>query len=402
MEIIKKLFLIIVLISAALFGQSKDSVAVKNKELNQLRNDIVSLERELRSISSKEKESLTALQKISQQNLLLNKVINTLISEEKIKLKEIKEIENQIGIIEKKISLMREKYSNYLVWVYKNIGSSPFKYLLSSSSLNQAVMRIRYLQYISESNEKTIGNLESNKKELASLKSQLHNEFDEKEFLVNQKKLEQGILVEKENDRRELIDKLKKNQVTISEEIDEKRKAEIEIKNLISKLIEKERERKSKLLEKKAEGKPVVDYNYNYANLAEFGQLKGKLIWPIRDGKIVRKFGENRNERLNTVTLNYGIDINVKGNDNIYNVGEGIVSVIDYIPGFGTVLIITHKNEFRTVYGHIKDIRVREGDKVKGGDILGTISESLEGKILHFEIWNERNFQNPEVWLVRR
>jgi len=48
------------------------------------------------------------------------------------------------------------------------------------------------------------------------------------------------------------------------------------------------------------------------------------------------------------------------------------------------------------------DIKVREGDKVKGGDILGSISESLEGKILHFEIWNERNFQNPEVWLVRR
>ncbi|MCK9279452.1 MAG: peptidoglycan DD-metalloendopeptidase family protein [Melioribacteraceae bacterium] len=402
MEIIKKLFLLIVIFSASLFAQSKDSVAVKNKELSQLRNDIVSLERELRSISSKEKESLNALQKISQQNLLLNKVINNLINEEKLKLNDIKGIENQIGIIEKRISLMREKYSNYLVWVYKNLGTSPFKYLLSSSSLNQAIMRIRYLQFISESNEKTIESLKTNRRELASLKSKLHTEYNDKEILVNQKRLEQGMLTEKEKDRRELISKMKKNQVIITEEIDEKRKAEIEIKNLITRLIEKERERKSKLLEKKAEGKPVIDYNYNYANLAEFGQLKGRLIWPIRDGKIVRKFGENRNERLNTVTLNYGIDINVKGDDYIYNVGEGIVSVIDYIPGFGTVLIITHKNEYRTVYGHIKDIKVREGDRVKGGDILGSISESLEGKILHFEIWNERNYQNPEVWLVRR
>lgn len=48
------------------------------------------------------------------------------------------------------------------------------------------------------------------------------------------------------------------------------------------------------------------------------------------------------------------------------------------------------------------DIIVKEGQKVSAGDIIGRVSDSLEGTILHFEIWYERNYQNPEVWLVRR
>ena len=43
-----------------------------------------------------------------------------------------------------------------------------------------------------------------------------------------------------------------------------------------------------------------------------------------------------------------------------------------------------------------------EGDKISGGSPIGRVNESLEGNILHFEIWNERNYQNPELWLARK
>ena len=83
-------------------------------------------------------------------------------------------------------------------------------------------------------------------------------------------------------------------------------------------------------------------------------------------------------------------------------VAEGIVSVIDWIPGYGSVIIITHKNEYRTVYSHLSDLYVSEGDKVKMGSVIAKVGESLEGNILHFEIWNSRSNQNPEVWLVKK
>ncbi len=126
------------------------------------------------------------------------------------------------------------------------------------------------------------------------------------------------------------------------------------------------------------------------------------MTWPVASGKIVRKFGENRNEKLKTVTLNYGVDIKSKSNEKVFAVAEGVVSVIDWIVGFGSIIIITHKGDFRTVYGHIDNIQVNEGDIVQAGTELGTVTQSLEGSIIHFEIWDERNYKNPQNWLVKK
>jgi len=34
--------------------------------------------------------------------------------------------------------------------------------------------------------------------------------------------------------------------------------------------------------------------------------------------------------------------------------------------------------------------------------LIGQVNDTLEGSILHFEIWNERNYQNPQEWLVKK
>ncbi len=106
--------------------------------------------------------------------------------------------------------------------------------------------------------------------------------------------------------------------------------------------------------------------------------------------------------RLKLSHLNYGIDFEARGEKAVYAVAEGIVSAIEWIPGYGSVVIITHRDNFRTVYGHLSDINVLENNKVIAGDLIGKVNESLEGSILHFEIWNERNYQNPQEWLVKK
>ena len=54
---------------------------------------------------------------------------------------------------------------------------------------------------------------------------------------------------------------------------------------------------------------------------------------------------------------------------------------------------------YRTVYGHVSEIFVSEGDKVKSGSVLALVDEGIDGYVLHFEIWNGRDKQNPEKWL---
>jgi murein hydrolase activator len=144
------------------------------------------------------------------------------------------------------------------------------------------------------------------------------------------------------------------------------------------------------------------DYDLGTSTFSSFAKLKGNMIWPLYKGKIIRKFGENRNKTLNTITLNYGVDIKAYKDKNVLCVGEGVVAALDWLPGYGNVVIVSHKDGYRTVYSHLSEIFVSEGDKVKKSSVLALVDEGLDGYVLHFEIWKARDKQNPEHWLSKK
>lgn len=391
------------LFATAVIAQTTRQIEQKSSELSNIKEEIVDLEKQLKNLTLQEKESLSTLNKIEKQKLLLGKVIAGLNRQEKQKRNKINTYNTGIKNIEKKIEELRKEYAKYVVWVYKNSKASELKYLLMAENVNQALIRYKYLSYVTRQNEKNVNDLDENIKSLEQLKTNLKNEIEELAVLEKEKAGEQDRLEKRISEKEKLLTSLRKNSAAIEREIDEKRIAEIQIKNLITKLIEEERERLKKLREEKLKDKNITTVpDYNYDSFENFAQLKGKLNWPASNGNIIRKFGENKNEQLKTVTLNYGIDLKTPKGGNVYAVAEGIVSAIEWIPGYGSVVIVTHKNNFRTVYGHLDNIKVNEGAKVTGGDTIGTVNESLEGSVMHFEIWNERNYQNPEEWLVKK
>jgi septal ring factor EnvC (AmiA/AmiB activator) len=416
---VNKFFLLVLIFCLNINLIAQESLTGKNEELTEIRSEIKKLEQEMKLKTKAETESLQALEKINKQNLLLSKLINGLLFEERLKEYEIATIDTSINKTEQEIKLLKDSYSKYIIWVYKNNGDSFWKYILDSKSINQALVRLKYLNYLTKKSKENVEKLKEIKLTLIGLKEMRQKELHEKEMLIKEKESEQKVLNDKKKEKNALLKDLKKDKKYLSKEITEKRNSEILIKNLISKLIEEERIRKTKEKEKRLtstdkkendkSGKNIdiespkerVFSSVNYDNFENFGSLKGKLNWPVKSGSIIRKFGENVNDKLKTVTLNYGIDIKTASDASVVSVAEGIVSAVDWIPGFGSVIIITHSNNYRTVYGHVGDLAIGEGVKVKRGTVLGTVNESLEGNILHFEIWNDRNYQNPQVWLSR-
>jgi len=382
-------------------AQSNIKIEEHNVVLQNLRTEISSLQSKLNELSDQEKKSLQALQNINRQNLLISQIITKLKQEENQKEREIHRLNYEIAELESEIEKLRNDYSNYLVWLYKHRKGSFLKFLLSAESINQAVIRYKYLNYITSEKQDILNQLKDKKKRITNLIEVREKEKREKERLVVEKETEQQALIDKKIVSELIITSLQEDQNALVQEIDEKRKAEIQIKNLIAKLIEDDRRRQEEMRLARLKNEEVK-FDYNYDNFENFSNLQGVLNWPVKSGKIIRNFGENRNIKLNTVTLNYGVDIQTEKGEEVFAVAEGIISAIEWIPGYGSVVIITHKNNYRTVYGHISEISVIEGDKVNGGTLLGKVNQSLEGNILHFEIWNERNYQNPEVWLVRK
>lgn len=384
------------------FGQTNQKIKQKSEELEKVKVEIINLEKFLKESEEDEKETVKVLEKINHQVHLVNKIIQNLDREEKdIELK-ISKLSTQIQSLETETRELKSDYAEYVKWLYVNGKEVKWNFLIKSDSFNQAIIRYKYFNYVTEKNEERLSNLVVKKNEFEKLSLQFENKNIQKKELETEKIREKNRLSKRESEKNNLIIRLHKNQNNIEKEIDKKRKFEIEIKSRIAKLIEFERGRERKLREAKFKNKSIepIVHEVNYAKFENFSELKGKMNWPVASGKIVRKFGENKNKKLKTVTLNYGIDI--KSNGKVFAVAEGVVSVIDWIVGFGSIIIITHKGDFRTVYGHIANIQVNEGDIVQAGTELGTVNQSLEGNIVHFEIWDERNYKNPQKWLVKK
>ena len=406
------LFLVFFISSFSYTQQNK--IEEKKNELSDIKKQINDLELEIEKKSRKEKETYSTLSNYDQQSFLLKKLIKKIHDEEKLKEREIVNSRKEIKKLESDIKNLRANYSKYVVSIYKYGPVNKWTIIFDSDSFEQAILRLKYLQKFTEKRKKDLENLKQSMQRLIVVKEKLQREKNEKKELAAQKESEEKDLLAKVEESKKILAVIKNDKKELKNEIDAKKDAEEKIKNLITKLIEEEQKRREeagRLANSKVDKsiKPEntgesSSYNIDLStdNFASFSALKGKLNWPVRSAKVVRQFGKNKNSKLNTVTLNYGVDMKVNGDKNVKAVAEGVVSIIDWIPGYGSVVIVTHKGDYRTVYSHLGDIFVNEGDKVKTGSLIGKVGESLEGNILHFEIWNARDHQNPMAWLAKK
>ena len=102
--------------------------------------------------------------------------------------------------------------------------------------------------------------------------------------------------------------------------------------------------------------------------------------------------------------MHSGIDIAANGvaGKDIVAAGSGTVESVSYSgKGYGNHLIINHGNGIKTLYAHCQSISVKQGDKVKKGDVIakvGTTGDST-GNHLHFEVRVNGTAQNPTKYV---
>ncbi len=412
--LLKSFLIFFILFSDLSFSQSND-IEKSKQELSKIKEEITRLEKELAQKTKKEKKSLSALDNISKQNFLVNKMLVDLRTEEKQKQDQINIQIKTIEEIEREIKTLQSNYAKYVTSTYKNGSYSDWESLLNAASFQQAVIRIEYLKRFAASRKNDLIKFEKNKSDLIAAKQKLQIELEAQHKITLQKESEEKTLKQKITEERKILNEIKKDKKLLANSVNEKRKSEKKIRDLIVKLVEEaERKRKAEEELKRKEmlastetktKKEIIqteyDVNLSTTSLGSFAEMKGKLNWPISKGKVVRGFGESLNPKLKTLTVNYGIDIRASGDLSVKSVGEGVVSAVEWLPGYGTVLILSHKGNFRTVYGHLSEVFVKEGDKINTGGLIGKVSEGVDGNILHFELWNGRQNVDPLTWLKK-
>jgi septal ring factor EnvC (AmiA/AmiB activator) len=134
-----------------------------------------------------------------------------------------------------------------------------------------------------------------------------------------------------------------------------------------------------------------------------FAALRGRLAWPA-SGRVVGEFGAQVHPRFGTRTFRNGIEIDVAEGTGIAAVAGGHVLYTGWFRGYGNLIIVDHGGEYYTLYAHVADIRVTEGDLVKEGQIIGSVGDtgSLSGPRLYFEVRHSGRPQDPSRWLRPR
>jgi murein DD-endopeptidase MepM/ murein hydrolase activator NlpD len=114
-------------------------------------------------------------------------------------------------------------------------------------------------------------------------------------------------------------------------------------------------------------------------------------VWPIKGGlgRVSMYFGQNINPFSGQWYIHKGIDISTyRSGDPIVSTADGQVVTIDYAEDFGNYVIIRHKHGYYTRYAHLLSSRVRLGQRVQQGDVIGYIGNTglSTGPHLHYEV----------------
>ena len=96
--------------------------------------------------------------------------------------------------------------------------------------------------------------------------------------------------------------------------------------------------------------------------------------------------------------MHTGIDFTAPIGTSIQSTGDGRVEKVENkSSGYGRSVLIDHGFGYKTLYGHMQTIKVRIGEKLKKGEIIGTIGNSglSTGPHCHYEVWFHNKPVNP-------
>lgn len=96
-----------------------------------------------------------------------------------------------------------------------------------------------------------------------------------------------------------------------------------------------------------------------------------------------------------------GVDIACRPGTWVGAAASGTVEVAGWGGAIGNYIKIDHHNGYKTMYGHLSQIHVRPGQRVRGGQLIarsGSTGRST-GPHLHFTIWENGVVRNPMDYL---
>lgn len=127
-------------------------------------------------------------------------------------------------------------------------------------------------------------------------------------------------------------------------------------------------------------------------------------IWPLKNGigHISMEFGQTIHPITQQWYIHKGLDFSTwRSGDPIVATANGQVVTVGYDDSFGNNIIIKHKYGIYTRYAHLSTTRVRKGDTVTQGQVIGNIGSTgiVTGPHLHYEVHIGSDVVDPAKYI---
>ncbi len=113
-------------------------------------------------------------------------------------------------------------------------------------------------------------------------------------------------------------------------------------------------------------------------------------------------FGARRDPITGQGAFHPGLDISTRRHEPVLATASGTVVKSGWAGDYGKAIEIDHGNGFRTVYGHLDAMLVREGQKVRRGERVGLVGSTgrSTGPHLHYEVRQDDHLLNPLEYIL--
>ena len=221
-----------------------------------------------------------------------------------------------------------------------------------------------YFNYFNKERLRKIADLELAVQHLDELDKQKQAETTLLEQDLENKKLEQVVLINAKKQRNELLLQMGADFLSSEQQLQQLQDSESSLKLLMSSLPALSDE-----VNVHAEQNQVLPSDDSLVP-AEFLTLKGKLPWPVT-GKLANKFGSARTE----VTWD-GVLIDAAEGVDVKAVTQGKVVFSEWFRSYGLMMIIDHGQGYLTLYGFNQSLYKQVGEFVAAGEVIASVGQS--------------------------
>ncbi|MFT4673324.1 MAG: septal ring factor EnvC (AmiA/AmiB activator) [Saprospiraceae bacterium] len=405
-----------ILILTVLFFGNLSAFAQPNKQqqLEEQRRNILNDIKKINTLLFKtrgvKKTVLSEVEDINQRIRAQENLIRVTNQQANFLTRKINENLSQISLLRNELQKLKDDYAAMVQKSYKSKSQqSRVLFLLSSEGFLQAYKRVQYMKQYANHRKKQGENIKTKTESLQQLNQSLITQRKQKDVLISENTIAKTQLKEEKQQQETLIVSLKKEESTFTKQIRGKQRDADRINGQIKKLIRDaiaaaNKKARKNVTEEAAASTTKFALTPEAAAIAkDFKNNKGKLIWPVKEGLVINKYGTRQHPQFPNVTQTFhGVEIATSKNAQARAVFNGEVLQIQQLKNANKAVMIQH-GDYITIYYNLATIRVKKGDKVNTKDPIGGVfTHPITGEtVIKFMVYKNDTEMNPADWIYR-